>query len=430
MALLLILFTVPFLRQNYIFDWDQANDYEAVEKIASGKLTLIGPRVTSDSGFFLSPWYYYFLLPFYLFCKGSLYMGFWGALLVQYLFCLAVYILFRKRFGELAAGIAAIIFATPNNLIAWGFLYVPLLSLLFFWASEKIIDKPKLLPYLYLFFGFGCSTYAVFYALGIPLLYITWNLWKRKKINIKEIFTGMMFWTIPFFPLIIFDLRHNFLNLKNILGFFGNQHGGGSQVGYFLTVFFRAIETSWLGRELGGSGIWVIIFSIVVLIAGVKILFEKKKQAFVCWWLISSLIPMAFFKGNVSEYYYAPVIILIPIFIAGILVKYKFWGKLMLIILTIIIVSLKFKDKYVENNGIMLEDKMEVVRQLEKLENKYSISFELKLGEDSGYKTIFRKIGKNYLPDGSGQLYTITYRDKIIEGEKFLTTKKLAVYKR
>ena len=100
LAIILLVFTVPFKNRDYIFDWDQGNDYEATAKIAGGKLALIGPRVTSDSGFFLAPWHYYFLLPFYKLTGGSLDMGFWAALTIQYLWALTAFLLVKKWWGS------------------------------------------------------------------------------------------------------------------------------------------------------------------------------------------------------------------------------------------------------------------------------------------------------------------------------------------
>jgi hypothetical protein len=402
-----------------------------VATIAKGKLTLIGPRVTNDIGFFLAPWHYYFLLPFYKLTNGNLFMGFWGALLVQYLLAITSFVLARKWFGTLAGLTTGIIVATSGNLVAWGFMYVPLLSLLFFFACLKTIDNSKLLPLLFLFFGFGCTTYAVFYALGIPLVYVTIYLINKRKITWKKLLLGAGLAVLPYTPLIIFDLRHNFLNIRNILGFAGNQHGQGTQSGYFIHVFFRAIEVSWLNRELPTNISFIVVsLTIVALILGTFVIFNQKKL-FTSLWLVSSLIPMTFYRGNVSEYYYAPVIILVPFFISGLLVRKGSTGKVILILLTFLLVSLRIKDKYSNSVGITLSDKINVVEKLEKMGTKYSVSYELGLGQDSGYDTVFKKIGTRYVEDGSAQLYTITYpNNTLISGTKFASTGKLAVYKR
>jgi hypothetical protein len=432
LGLILLVFSLPFKEKTYVFDWDQANDFEAVETIAKGKLRLIGPRVTSDTGFFLAPWHYYYLLPFYKLTNGSLDMGFWGVVVIQYLLVVASFFLTKKWFGEVAGIAVGILIATPTDLTAWGFMYVPLLSLLFFYLCLETLKKPQFLVWLFLLFGFGCTTYAVFYALGIPFLYIIIHLIRQGKISWQKLISGIALFLLPYFPLLVFDLRHNFLNITNLLRFAGNQDGQGSQKGYFIKVFFRAIETMWLGQELQKSiALIVVLFCVIVLIVGAITLFRKEKT-FVFLWLISSLVPMSLFKGNVSEYYYAPVILLIPIFISGLLIKGKVRGKILLFVLIIIIATLRFKNKVFTTPGIVLGDKIKVVNELEKIGDKYSVSYDFNLGEDSGYNFIFKKLGKNYVEDGSAQLYTITYKNgnKLPSGTKIVSTEKLSIYKR
>jgi hypothetical protein len=58
--LTIIFFIFSFLRfyhleKRFVFDWDQENICYSVKNIIKGKLTLIGPRVVSDAGFFLGP---------------------------------------------------------------------------------------------------------------------------------------------------------------------------------------------------------------------------------------------------------------------------------------------------------------------------------------------------------------------------------------
>lgn len=425
-CLVLTLFTVPFLKKDYIFDWDQANDYEATAKIAQGKLTLIGPRVTNDQGFFLGPWHYYFLLPFYQVTHGNLYMGFLAALFIQYLFVIVSVVFAKKWFGTLASLSVGLIAATSGTLIEWGFMYVPLLSLLFFFFCLKTIQKPSLLPLLFLFFGFGCTIYTVFYALGLPLTYVVIKLFLEKKVPLKTIALSILFLLLPCTPLFLFDLRHNFLNLKNIFSFFGVQHGPGSQFGYFLVVFARAINFYWLNREISFVA---VLASILMLIFGIFLF--SKNRLFVAIWLISSLVPMAFYHGNISEYYYAPVVLLIPFFLSGILVKAKLPGKVLLFLLVLLLIGFRIKDKFNNSSGINLSDKIAIVNGLENTGTKYSVSYGLPLGQDSGYNTVFKVLGKNFVADGSSPLYTITYPNNTVSGgQKLFETNKLAVYRR
>lgn len=139
---------------------------------------------------------------------------------------------------------------------------------------------------------------------------------------------------------------------------------------------------------------------------------------------------MAFYQGNVSEYYYAPVILLVPFLLSGLLVRIGPPGKFFLIFLIFLLIGLRLKDKYQNSSGVTLADKINVVKALESLGTKYSVSYELRLGEDSGYTTVFETIGRNYIEDGSAQLYTLTYKDNIISGTRLALTDKWSIYKR
>lgn len=427
LCLVLFAFTIPFKNKHYIFDWDQANDYQATARLATGKLTLIGPRVTSDQGFFLGPWHYYYLLPFYVLTSGSLSMGFWGALFIQTIFVVTSFVLARLWFGTFAGYTTSLLFATVGVPIEWGFMYVPLLSLIFFYLCLKTLRNQKLLPLLFLLFGFGCTTYTIFYALVIPLLYVVIRLFFKNKLTLTSILLSTFLVFLSYTPLFIFDIRHNFLNLKNVFSFFGSQNGPGTRFGYFITVFIRALNYSWINRELPFI---VVLVTIIVLIVGALYLF-KKDRVFVFLWLVSSLIPMSFYRGNVSEYYYAPVVMLVPFFISGLLVKTGYLGKLALFLLVSIIIATRLNLKFTNSSGINLSNKIDIVQQLDKLNVPYSISYEFPLGEDGGYDTIFKTIGHNLVLDGTALLYTVTAVGyKPISGTKIISSEKLVVYKR
>jgi hypothetical protein len=431
LLLLLGLFTVTHKNEMFIFDWDQGSDYESVQKIVEEKnLTLIGPRVTSDTGFFLGPWHYYFLAPFFLITKGSLYMGFWAAFLIQFLFASLAYFFVKKEFGTIAGLSTGILLATPIHLLAWGFMYIPVLAIIFFGLCLKTLDNPKLLPLVFLFFGFGCTTYAVFYCLGIPLILITIKCLYERKTSIKKLIMSGLLFLVPYLPMFIFDIRHNFLNLRNMFGLFANQNGNEKTTLYFLQVFQRAVNYSLFSVNLSSPLSTFLFYSILlILIIGILTLFPKKK-IFVFVWILAPLIMLSFYKGNVSEYYYGTTTILVPIFLAGVLSKRGLFGKIILGLTVSLIISLRIAEINNNKSRTSLGVKMEIVNILDKTGIPYSVSYDLKLGQDGGYNTILAKMGKNYVSDGSAQLYTITYDNHTISGTKIATVKKMAIYKR
>src|SRR3990170_7564978 len=93
------------------FDYDQEVAMEAVERILSGKLTLIGQQ-TSIGGVFIGPGYYYLLALFYwLFGKDPIGWGVMVAMIAVATMTM-LFLLTRKLFGKTTAFLALAIYAT------------------------------------------------------------------------------------------------------------------------------------------------------------------------------------------------------------------------------------------------------------------------------------------------------------------------------
>ncbi len=432
LTVLLFVFTLPFKEKTYIFDWDQSNDYQSVAKIVlQKKPALIGPRVTGDTGFFLSPWHYYFLLPFFIITNGSLYMGFWASLFVQLILLIVVFLLCKKWFGFFTAFFSALFFATPVSLLSWGFMYIPLLSLIFLNLCLKTFNRPQFFPLLSLFFAFGCSTYAVFYALGLPFLFLAIKLLKNGQLPPKKLFLSFVLLFVPFLPILIFDLRHDFLNIKNVINFSSNQLSRQPSPWYFLIVFYRALENSFLNKYiLAGWSSLLAVFCLSLLAFGINV-FGSRHRLFIFLWIFAPLLFLSFFHGTTSEYYYGTTIILLPILLSRILTR-KLFGKAFLIIFTLFVIFLRIKQvTAVNTGGVTLADKITVVNKLNQLNTLYSLSYDLDAGYNAGFDTILSKMGKNFYADGSAQLYTVTCRQSgPIGGTKIADINNLSIYKR
>ena len=427
LAVVLIGWSVPGREQRYIFDWDQADDYQKVETMVKSRIpVLIGPRVTGEKGFFLGPWHYYFLLPFYLATDGSLEMGFWAAVAVQLITMGVVYWRVGKRWGETVGVAGGLVTATPVFLTAWGFMYVPLLAVWFFFEMLETLEKPEKLPWLYFWFGLGCTTYAVFYALVIPLLAVTAVVWRRGKLTKKMMIRSALGWGCFYLPTLIFDLRHDFLNLKNALNFGGGERGSGANSWYLWKILWQTLGTTLVPiKNRIAAGIMAV--AILGLTAwGIR---EKEKPAEkIIWlWLAAPVIMLAGYRGNISEYYLATTMVMIPLVILGFLAKK---GEKWLWLLVIIIIAARFDDRLGRKAGMTLADKVEIARRLDKIGQSYSVSYELAPGGDGGYEKIMQKTGRKFTADGSGQLYTVAEKDRKVSGEKVFAIKGVVIYKR
>ena len=107
LVLLFILITITLffrlyqLKDRYIFDWDQEDDaYKVTDIIQTLKPRLIGPRVANEAGFFVGPFHYYFLLPFYAITSGNPYAGAYAAIFVAVSTTVILFLLFSRIFNS------------------------------------------------------------------------------------------------------------------------------------------------------------------------------------------------------------------------------------------------------------------------------------------------------------------------------------------
>ena len=85
------------------FNWDQERDAWQIKEILAGNFTLIGPRVLGADNFFLGPYFYYLLAPFYFFShlhpRGMIYF----LLFYNLLFFSFAWLFLKKRFSKKTA---------------------------------------------------------------------------------------------------------------------------------------------------------------------------------------------------------------------------------------------------------------------------------------------------------------------------------------
>jgi len=135
---LLILILFSFLRfyqlpQRTIFNWDQERDAFEVQKILSGDPSLIGPRVLGPQGFFLGPYFYYLLAPFYFLTGGHPQAIVYFLIILNLVFFLAAYLIVKKIWGEKTALIFLFLWTinpAAIETVAWNPALIPLMIVL------------------------------------------------------------------------------------------------------------------------------------------------------------------------------------------------------------------------------------------------------------------------------------------------------------
>lgn len=234
--LILIILLGSFLRLYQIAGWqfftyDQARDYLIVKRIIQdGKLTLIGPTVLVP-GVYLPPFYYYSLIPFlYLFnfhlIGPDLYTAFLSIVAIAVFF-----ILVKDFFGKETALFLTLIFSLNPYLIqtsrhAWNPNTIYLFTLGFAVAFERYVLK-KNNNYLVLAafcFSWALNLHYAVLAMFPLLLFLVWREIKTNGCKGKSAIFMFVF-LIFVFPLFLFEMRHNFPNMRGILDVLGHETG-------------------------------------------------------------------------------------------------------------------------------------------------------------------------------------------------------------
>lgn len=323
------------------FTWDQGRDFFAVQKIAEGDLTLIGPT-TGLQGFYLGPFWYYLGLPGYFLSNGSPYIfSLWYIFITLSalpLFWILSKALFKNK--RLAAVCAYMLSLAPSSI--WGTIRVwnPMISIpLMIGVYLSLLKARKSNWFLalgFLLLGLVLQSefaYAIFFC-AILIILIPWI---KQRIKVSDFLIAILSLGITLLPQIAFEIRHNFImtnGLKN--SFFGKTE---NKITWKFHLSRRPLQLVEATKKLlignGKDQIMPFLIICLFLYLGFKSIKFIKKDAndseFI--WsllLIMAIIPYPFYllwKGNSGyffEYYLTPhFIFLIPFVLKGIVALFN-----------------------------------------------------------------------------------------------------------
>ncbi|MDD4938180.1 MAG: hypothetical protein PHX34_04190 [Candidatus Shapirobacteria bacterium] len=404
-SLFTLFFSLLKLSKGYTFEWDQADDASKVFSIISQKKPLlIGPRVSNDNGFFVGPYHYYFLLPFFLLTKGDPVAGSYAVIFINLLTTIVSFLLIKKIFNPKTAFIASLLLSICLGKTCWNVMYSPLIAISVFYVCYQIINNKFKFPLAMFIAGF-ISTIHLVPASLVPIIILSFFLAPQKP-KLKEIFLGILFFIIPFIPLIIFDIRHDFLNLnKLLLMVFGRNNITISTIPpLWLRSFWRSLNIfSFFPKTFGR------IFSLLILIISPFLFKNPKIKILVFVWIVLPLLVLSQYHGAISEYYYDLVIYLLPLFLSLILIKMikKVW--ILYLILFIIFLFSICQINSIKPSLVSLQDKKAIVSYLinQKQDQPFNLSYETGVGLDFGFNYLFSYL--NHLPQNvpNAHLYTL-----------------------
>jgi len=430
LAILLVslFFRTYKLNDLYIFDWDQEDDAKKVmEMIDNKKPRLIGPRVANDTGFFVGPFHYYFLVPFYYFTKGHPIAGAYAAISIGLITTVAVYFVSQKIFGQKTAYLATLLYTIIPSTTSWNVMYTASLSLLIFYLCHQlIIGKNKLFPLLIFLYSFSATTHLVSISLVFPIIISI--LLTNNKPSPKQLLHSLILFIIPLTPLIIFDLRHQFINTKSLFGFISSSNSSDNPPYLFLRTYWRSLNLLFL------KNYYLIIIEriLIILLVIVSVIRQKdpKIRLFLFAWLLTPIVLLSLYGGNIPEYYYGSANIIIPILISVLIARVLAAKSLFLFSLAILIFQISFFPSL--PTGITLKNKMEAVSYIvnQKQDPVFNVSYDLPLGWDNGYSYLFSYFGKKPSNTPEGHLYSISLASNPSEGKIVYQNSTLSVIRK
>lgn len=381
------------------FDYDQEiNARIAKSIVVDHKPILIGPE-TSVGAMYVGPYFNYVIALFFALGK----MDPMGTVALNILLSVATltifYLVGKDLFGWKTALIGLVIYAFSFMIIGydqtlWNPTPIPLVSLLFFYFLSK---NRVLLSAIFLGLMFHLHFQAVLLAVifGIYLL-----LFNRKGVfNLKNIIGIVLIVFIFFTPLVIFDIRHDFLNSSHLIKFFFGTSGTSKTIDFYQILQTASILLSSL-RDIIYNGSFEIVRLITLFLPLVTFfhIIRNFKNNFFKVFLVAifvAFLAFSLYKGPPPTQYY--FLFLYPLFI----LSFSHWlsqRKMALVTALLLVFSvLNLIPLLTIQNNLSLQNKHSAVKFVsQKADGKsFKVDMVTWAGLNTGYKYLFWLEGKN-----------------------------------
>lgn len=365
------------------FYYDQGRDALVIWDLwYKGNFFLVGPT-TGLAGIFRGPWYYWLVAPLYLVGKGN---PLWPAIFLALTSVIAIWLSFliASRIQNKTAGIIAAIVASFSYsiVIASRWLSNPtpmlLLSLILVWGMLKVSEGKKwgwpLISFVVglSLFNFGSSG-ELYYLLAI-ILFIIWQ-WKNRP-DTRNLILSLVLFGITFFPLVIFDLRHDGILRQNMYQSFIQEKSFTLPTKYLLenrTEFYYDVFSLEIFHFRGKRELLTLGAIAISFLFFLPNLIKKDGMKILLLFMVSPMIGLYFYQGNYKvlyDYYmtgYYLIFILVVACVIGYLSKYAL-GKIFALLFVFLfltnnfeVLKIKLSDKLDGPNSIALLNEKKAV---------------------------------------------------------------------
>lgn len=364
----IVLFSAwPMIQGNIDFHTDIARDFLLLEDVFYNKnITLIGPRSGGIPGVFHGPLWLYLNLPAYIIGGGNPVVVGWFWVVVFILSIGVVYYVGKKMFDQTTAMAGSLLYASSTGASVYAFfnpagavLLAPLLMYLMWLYVQK--RNPYVLGAT--MFVLGCIIQFQM-AFGVPLLVVVtpiilyqiiYHVKTKKLFNIVALLTI----AIPLSSYVLFELRHDFLQIRSVLNYLSGVENAGKVDISFYDLLITRINTliNDTPGMIGSNVLWITFLIVFAMMSGIvqgikKFSFKNPYVLFIAMYVGYWIVTLPY-KGAFWGYYYWPFVSLISIIVAS---SHKYIGKkLFLVIVTIILLSninILFRKNVHDHEGV------------------------------------------------------------------------------
>jgi len=316
------LFLAAFLRfyrleEHMTFLGDEGRDAIVIKNMFTVyHFPLIGPP-TSVGNMYLGPLYYYMMaIPMGIFYLNPVAAAGMNALL-GVVTVVIIYFLGKEWFNRQAGLVAAYLYAISPVAItysrsSWNPNPAPFFALICMFSLYKLHKTGNFL-WLSLT-GFSAAAALQMHYLAailIPIILVIWSyeivLRKLNQSKTKSLFLGTMIGICSFIfvmlPLLLFDLRHNFLNYRAVTELLS----GGSAVKSDIMANVIKLPSLYfynlIGRYMAGENLYLTIAVSLLVVLALIYKFSYWPKLTLGVWLMIGLLGLTFYQQNVYDHY-------------------------------------------------------------------------------------------------------------------------------
>jgi hypothetical protein len=272
------------LIQSTSFIGDFARDLYDILTISKGDIRLIGPKL-SFGGIYAAPWYYYLFVPVYVIFGRKIEAILYFNVFLHTSVLLLIYLFLQKKQGNLKSLLITISIAflplfifsarNPGN----AFTYQPFLILWFVYYSTKSQYTNKDALFSGLWAGLIASFHIITSLIFIPAWFYLFIFHKK----FKQALISLLAFVLPFAPLVLFELTHGLVMIKNTLvdksyQMFTQNLNIPDRTSSPKNVWQNLV---FINQQLTS---WVVFGPLVYLLSGVILSWHKKKNLWLVGW--------------------------------------------------------------------------------------------------------------------------------------------------